>query len=286
MPNQAGIELTDEQLDNLAPSPYRTNGERLLWFLRRTVLADLHARDLVGRLALSSAAIEREHYFATALQDIVGFNAVSRLVLAARWAFQRLDGAALVENYVRSAVINELLIDYGQVTPVFHYLMAAAQASILPVSTGLRKEVFEAHGLTCYSCGVQLDKSSNNDKNSATVEHLWPQSLGGDSDFRNLLPACMACNSNRNEHADWPAFWFQSCFLAPRPSQEAIERAVSHRTRVALQFFRAHLMAADTGMSLKRSLLVAGPLPTPDVSERDFASDFFSIVASEEKVQL
>ena len=277
---------TDVELDDLAPSPYRTNGERLLWFLRRTVLADLHAQDLVGRLAVSSAAIEREQYFATALQDIVGFNAVSRLVLSARWAFQRLDGAALVENYVRSAVLNELLIDYAEITPVFNYVMAAAQASVIGVSTSLRREVYDAHGLVCYACGVTLDRRSNDDKNSATIEHLWPQSLGGDSDFRNLLPACMACNSNRNEHADWPAFWFQSCFLGPRPSEEAIERAVSHRTRVALQFFRAYLVAADTGMSLKRSLLVAGPLPAPDVSERDFASDFFSIIAYEEKVQL
>src|SRR3954452_14986259 len=112
MPIQAaGVAYTDDELDDLAPSPYRTSGERLLWFLRRTVLADLHAHDLVVRLAISSAAIEREHYFATALQDIIGFNAVSRLVLSARWAFQRLEGAALVENYVRSAVINELLID-------------------------------------------------------------------------------------------------------------------------------------------------------------------------------
>jgi hypothetical protein len=287
MPTQLALAAyTDTELDDLAPSPYRTNGERLLWFLRRTVLADLHAHDLVGRLAVSSAAIEREHYFATALQDIVGFNVVSRLVLSARWAFQRLEGAALVENYVRSAVINELLIDYAEITPVFNYLMAAAQASVIGVSTSLRREVYDAHGLVCYACGVTLDRRSNDDKNSATIEHLWPQSLGGDSDFRNLLPACMACNSNRNEHADWPAFWFQSCFLGPRPSEEAIERAVSHRTRVALQFFRAYLVAADTGMSLKRSLLMAGPLPAPDVSERDFASDFFSIIAYEEKVQL
>jgi hypothetical protein len=281
-----GVAYTDDDLDELAPSPYRTNGERLLWFLRRTVLADLHADDLVRRLAVCSAAVEREHYFATALQDIVGFNAVSRLVISARWALQRLDGAALVENYVRSAVINELLIDYGQITPIYHYVMAAAQASVTGVSTSLRREIYEAHGLACYSCGVQLDRHSSDDKNSATIEHLWPQSLGGDSDFRNLLPACRACNTNRNEHADWPAFWFQSCFLAPRPSEEAIERAVSLRTRVALQFFRAYLAAEDTGMSLKRSLLVAGPLPAPDVSERDFATDFFSIVAYEEKVQL
>lgn len=278
--------LGGDLLEELAPSPYRTGGERLLAYLRRTVLADLHDPDLVLRISAASGAIERENYFASALQDLVGFNVVSRLLLAARWALTKLEGGALVEQYVRSAILNELLIDYSAITPVFNYVMAAATSSNLGLSAGLRRDVYDAHGLRCYSCDVVLDRKSNAEKNSATVEHLWPQSLGGDSDFRNLLPACMACNSNRNEHANWPAFWFQSCFLGPRPSEEAIERALSHRTRVALQFFRAYLTASETGMSLKRALLIAGPLPEPDVSERDFPSDFFSIVAFDQKVVL
>ncbi|MCA1709264.1 MAG: hypothetical protein LC808_40680, partial [Actinobacteria bacterium] len=49
-----------EKLDALAASPHRTSGQRLLGDLRRTVLVDLHARDLVLRLASASAAIDRQ----------------------------------------------------------------------------------------------------------------------------------------------------------------------------------------------------------------------------------
>src|SRR6516165_3512387 len=107
----------NDDLDNLAPSPYRTGGERLLAYLRRTVLADLHEPGLVTRISAASGLIERENYFASALQDLVGFNVVARLVIAARWALANLNGDALVEKYVRSAVLNELLIDYSAITP-------------------------------------------------------------------------------------------------------------------------------------------------------------------------
>ena len=284
--------LTEKQLRVLAPSPYRTSGERLLHFLRTYVLDDLHGRDITTIVADSTAVALRDHHFVSALQDLVSVNVLRRLLLSARWALDRWGtginpDAGLdprLENYVRSAVVNELLVDYRYVTPIYHYLMPAAENSLSKPSKELRNEIFSRHGLICYSCGIALKLRSADPTERATVEHIWPLSLGGDSDFGNLLPACDACNSNRGNLPVWSSFWFQACFLGPRPSERAIDRMLGTKTRLALQFFRIYSHSQRSGASLKRSSIELGPLVLPDLSQRTFSSDFFTILSYEQLV--
>jgi hypothetical protein len=66
----------------------------------------------------------------------------------------------------------------------------------------------------CYLCDSVL-KTHGNDGKPFSVEHVWPQSMGGDSRPDNLLPACAECNSNRQHQVSWatgPVFstWLQS----------------------------------------------------------------------------
>lgn len=274
-----------DDLDVLAPSPYVTAGERLLGFLRTNVLADLHAADLTARLTAISTAVERGSFFTTAIQEIVGLNVVARLTSAGRWAADNLDGieSPLADSYIRSAILNELLVDYSEIGKVSDYLIEAVRASRQPLGDALRSDVFAMHGLTCYVCGRKLIRGGD-EAATATVEHVWPRTLGGGSDFRNLLPACRACNSTRGDAALWPAFWFQALLLGPRPSETAVETHLGTRARVGLQYFRAHEVVAGSGVSFKRAMLLVGPLPDPDVSERSFPSDFFTILEPVDKV--
>lgn len=123
-----------------------------------------------------------------------------RLMAASRWALAKLGDAALVEKYLRSVILNELLVDYGQIFPIFHYLMAAAEASTRPVPQFLRRELLETHCPVCYSCGVDLDRRSSDDKNSATVDHLWPQSLGQNRWFAGIP---LVSGSSEGESSGW-----------------------------------------------------------------------------------
>ena len=66
----------------------------------------------------------------------------------------------------------------------------------------------------CYLCGSVLNMDGNEGK-TFSVEHVWPQSMGGDSRLDNLLPACTDCNSKRQHQVSWatgPVFstWLKS----------------------------------------------------------------------------
>jgi 5-methylcytosine-specific restriction endonuclease McrA len=62
-------------------------------------------------------------------------------------------------------------------------------------SPALAKRIREEMG-RCYMCGRQLTQKGD-DVDRATVEHLWPLSLGGSSDEGNLIAACKKCNGGR-----------------------------------------------------------------------------------------
>lgn len=53
----------------------------------------------------------------------------------------------------------------------------------------------------CHCCGIQMVWQGQNN-NSATVEHLVPESKGGTLHPKNLLVVCKMCNSKRGA-IDW-----------------------------------------------------------------------------------
>jgi hypothetical protein len=83
------------------------------------------------------------------------------------------------------------------------HLKLAAQVSVDagPASPALAKRIREEIG-RCYMCGRQLTQRGD-DVNRATVEHLWPLSLGGRSDEENLIAACRKCNEGRENSVTW-----------------------------------------------------------------------------------
>lgn len=275
----------DSRRDN---SPhYMTNGERLLEFLREHMLGDLHSPDLLSRVIDASRPTSRHEEFASALQDLISINALRRLLLSAGWAFKYYrsevesneERDVLVVRYLKKMIRSEFHVTPSQVGHICNRVLSASQASRQKLGEPLRREVFREHGMTCYACGISLQMRSQ-ERDQATTEHLWPRSLGGDSNFDNLLPACKGCNDHRNDHPVWSSFWFQDIFLGPHPSQRAISTKLGLRAGVALQFFRAYTMTRQSGISLKEALIQLGPVQIPDVSNREYPSDFFSILDS------
>lgn len=83
------------------------------------------------------------------------------------------------------------------------HLKLAAKVSFdaRPVSLALAKRIREEIG-RCYMCGRQLTQRGDG-VDRATVEHLWPLSLGGRSDEANLIAACRKCNQGRENSVTW-----------------------------------------------------------------------------------
>jgi hypothetical protein len=83
------------------------------------------------------------------------------------------------------------------------HLKLAARISVdarVP-SPALATRIREEMG-RCYMCGRQLTQKGD-DVDRATVEHLWPLSLGGSSDEGNLIAACKKCNHGRENSVTW-----------------------------------------------------------------------------------
>lgn len=63
----------------------------------------------------------------------------------------------------------------------------------------------------CCWCGTHTSRtSSGSQKDQSTVEHIWPEFLGGTSIAENLTIACKECNSARQHAFTWAWFGLQA----------------------------------------------------------------------------
>lgn len=114
-------------------------------------------------------------------------------------AFQHVSavefGKRLAKNgYVTSSLSRER--SFCEMLKSAAQIAARAAAAPDALSTAIKHSA-----ATCYICGVRFEKSHPH--NAATVEHLWPLSLGGASQAENLLPACVDCNTKRGNTITW-----------------------------------------------------------------------------------
>lgn len=57
------------------------------------------------------------------------------------------------------------------------------------VVTWTKKNILMRDGYTCQYCGDQAQK--------LTIDHVFPESRGGKTDFDNTVAACLACNNKK-----------------------------------------------------------------------------------------
>lgn len=72
------------------------------------------------------------------------------------------------------------------------------------IRTNQRVAIYQRDAWECQYCGLPLDREI------ATLDHIQPISLGGDSRDENLRTACRACNGTKLDRSEQ---WFR-LFLA------------------------------------------------------------------------
>lgn len=136
--------------------------------------------------------------------------------------------------------------------------------------------------LTCYLCNFELSpKSKEGESDFLTLEHLWPQSIGGDSIEENLMPACTRCQVTTKDTISWEWLNIHNIVLPLKPSSEAIA-SVTRRGHYASYYFHAMRLADRKNISLKTAVLELGPMKQPIESE--FTGNpvtFFNLVSAE-----
>jgi hypothetical protein len=122
---------------------------------------------------------------------------------------------------------------------------------------GLEDSVLRSEANWCYLCGTALVGSPGH-HNTATVEHLWPLSLAGETVEGNLIPACKSCNDRKGHAITWAWGPVQSTY------HEGIAGGTepNHQLRVSLALARLMLVAAGptNKLTLKQAAQKAQPL--------------------------
>jgi 5-methylcytosine-specific restriction endonuclease McrA len=142
-------------------------------------------------------------------------------------------------------------------------------------SRDLQKSVL-ASAMTCYLCDIQFDASVP--RRGATVEHLWPLSLGGESILENMIPACEDCNNKRDNAVTWAWGPVQSTFYMPTAGNTNSDLRVS----LALAKLMLHASGTTEGsrrtITLKEAARAASPL-LPDLENlKDHHHLYFEIM--------
>ena len=78
-------------------------------------------------------------------------------------------------------------------------------------TTKMRKRMMRKKANNCYMCGCELvfsNKPVEND-NDATLDHLWPNSLGGSNESFNLENSCKKCNELKGDFIDGSDYHFE-----------------------------------------------------------------------------
>jgi hypothetical protein len=68
-------------------------------------------------------------------------------------------------------------------------------------------------GEGCYICGSELDFETNDEGNSAQVEHKWPRTIGGSNHDDNLCISCRRCNQDKSDFIDASDFHYEEMCL-------------------------------------------------------------------------
>jgi len=80
------------------------------------------------------------------------------------------------------------------------------------LTDGAKNSIHKNERSYCCWCGCSTMRSNKaGQHDAATIEHLWPEFLGGTSINENLIIACYSCNNARSHAFTWAWFPIQAC---------------------------------------------------------------------------
>lgn len=152
-----------------------------------------------------------------------GFSEFLRLVVAMELTHRCLNAAVEVleanPSASSDAVMRELRGSVqlyganGVLGPIAEQSRLAALAYVTrKLTDGRKNTTHRDEKQYCCWCGTHTSRRPDGSQtDQATVEHLWPEFLGGTSIAENLTIACQECNSARQHAFTWAWFGLQAC---------------------------------------------------------------------------
>lgn len=76
----------------------------------------------------------------------------------------------------------------------------------------------------CYICGRELDYTTQRNNNSATMDHRWPNAIGGLNKEFNLVAVCGECNNKKADFIDASDFHYEHIYLVTDRDDESFSK--------------------------------------------------------------
>ncbi|WP_420566410.1 HNH endonuclease [Thalassobaculum sp.] len=178
-------------------------------------------------------------------------------------------------------VIQLTSIEYrGDFSALVEEVLAGAEQMHKEPPSTLSRLVRRNHKEECYSCGrifgaIYKDAPAPNGL-SATVDHIWPRALGGDTIEENLLPACPSCNSAKGHIAAWQMAWIQPVVFSDADEVNGLD-SLRREVKIALHVRAAMAYAHANGSTLQDAFVAIGPREPPVRIDADQGYDFFNL---------
>lgn len=262
---------------------FSTDGERLAYHVAQNLLNHVHWDQFAWTLMVTGRGEGLAEFF----REISVVNLACRIVRAGaslqRAAGQRpsrgTDAPTFLQDY-RNFCRQQLLIPEAAVDQLIRIAVRALDASRGGISDTLRRGLKRRTARThpnCYMCGQSLDFDEVDVNRKFELDHVWPQSYGGNSIEENLLPACGSCNRKKMDYATWGMVGIQSLILGINPTDDELARVPGHH-RFALHYYAARkLLIRNPQKTLKWAF--ERIRPWTDVRAQDPADvgDFFNL---------
>lgn len=174
----------------------RNPGEELFsWILDRYKKQKVGQNAWVSNMAREFNMIELEDFLLRSTALMV----LRRLIWNASW-YENRFGESRAIRFEKDYLLGVLGFIRQDRLLISKLVFEALDASKKNISLGLfrnLKKQARNRSQCCEMCGCTIDYDTNGLPNSFSLDHIWPQSLGGLSEESNLRVACNDCNSRR-----------------------------------------------------------------------------------------
>jgi hypothetical protein len=261
---------------DLMNRPYETTGQHLAWYI------EAHHLGLGGdeRAVLENflAATSNGSLWTDAFHAMAVLHCERRLIAGGKVVCKQYPDLdePLADRELGWLILDTMNIDFHSVPALRERLKPAIQAARSRISPATRRAVrgwAERVFPRCYLCSSTIDFS---DDGGWTLDHVWPQAYGGDSEEENLLPACRKCNEDKGDKADWAIYPIQGMVAGHRLDSAEVD-SLPGQLRYAVIAYHVARMARIDGLSLRDAYIKSTPFSALTVVDRDRPVDIFNL---------
>ena len=188
-----------------------------------------------------------------------------------------LEHQRLLVRYIQDSLEIPRSATGGDLDRLAFLILEAEKTSRRDINNTTRQQSSSKGLNNCYICGKDIYYTHEDKDLQLELEHIWPQSFGGDSVVENLLPACHHCNQDKASMLLWQNSNVHSFVLKPTPSADELttikrKEKIAHHRRSIFQHACTHKT------TLKQAAQTLGPVDLQSIKpiDSDDAVDFFN----------